>query len=102
MTTLSTESLSEKGAQLYSERIRSLVETTQNIGKMVIIDVESGDFAVDTNGIASARILREKHPNARLFGIRIGYDVADAIGGVMERATANTWLFCGVSNRYFT
>jgi hypothetical protein len=49
MTTLSTESLSEKGAQLYSERIRFLVETTQNIGKMVIIDLESDDFAVDNN-----------------------------------------------------
>jgi hypothetical protein len=40
---------------------------------------------VDETGLVSARRLHAKRANAPLFGIRIGYRVADAIGGVLER-----------------
>jgi hypothetical protein len=52
---------------------------------MVIIDIETGDYEVDETGLEASRILREKRPLARLFGIRIGYNVAASFGGVMER-----------------
>jgi hypothetical protein len=52
---------------------------------MVIIDIETGDCEVDETGLEASRILREKRPLARLFGIRIGYNVAASFGGVMER-----------------
>lgn len=52
---------------------------------MVIIDVETGDYAIDPSGLESARLLHAKRPNAELYGIRIGYRAADAIGGAMER-----------------
>ncbi|WP_333301794.1 MULTISPECIES: hypothetical protein [unclassified Microcoleus] len=53
---------------------------------MVIIDIETGDYRVDANGLRAADFLSEKHPHARLFGIKIGYNVAAAFGGgVMER-----------------
>jgi hypothetical protein len=52
---------------------------------MVIIDIATGYRAVDTMGLKSAQQLRKKNPNGRFFGIRIGYKVAAAIGGVMER-----------------
>jgi hypothetical protein len=45
-------------------------------------------YEVDEIGIISARHLHAKHPNARLYGIRIGYNVAASLGGVMERTTA--------------
>jgi hypothetical protein len=82
---LSHEEVGERAQQLYQQSIRHAVETDDNIGKMVIIDIETGDYAVDKNGLKAARILGEKNPNARLFGIRIGYNVAASIGGVMER-----------------
>ena len=72
---------------LYEQGIRAIVENEGNIGKMVIIDVNTGDYAFDTTGIEAARSLRAKNPHARLFGIRIGYNVADSLGGVMERTT---------------
>ncbi len=82
---LSREEVAQRARQLYEHSIREKVEMEENIGKMVIIDFESGDYEVDETGLKSARQLREKHPNARLFGIRIGYNVAVSFGGVMER-----------------
>jgi hypothetical protein len=49
------------------------------------IDIETGDYEVDKTGLQASRNLSKKHPNARLFGIRIGYNVAVSFGGVMER-----------------
>ncbi|MEG4342303.1 hypothetical protein QUB70_03295 [Microcoleus sp. A003_D6] len=54
---------------------------------MVIIDIETGDCAVDKMGLESARQLRKKNPNGRFLGIRIGFKVAAAIGGAMDRVS---------------
>ena len=40
MVTLSREEVARLGKALYIERIRSQVETDENIGKMVIIDID--------------------------------------------------------------
>jgi hypothetical protein len=87
---LSREEVARRAKALYEESIRAQVETEKNIGKIVTIDVESGDFAVDDQGIEASLQLQSKHPGARLFGIRIGYNVAESLGGVMERTTPVT------------
>lgn len=82
---LSRKEVAQRAKQLYASSIRETVETEENIGKMVIIDIETGDYEVDKTGLKASRNLSKKHPNARLFGIRIGYKVAVSFGGVMER-----------------
>lgn len=77
---LSHEEVSQRAKHLYESSIRQQIESEDNIGKMVIIDIETGDYAVDKNGLVAARILSEKYPNARLFGFRIGYNVAASFG----------------------
>jgi hypothetical protein len=84
---LSREEVAQRAKQLYESVIRLNVEVEENIGKMIIIDAETGDYEIDENGLQSARNLMAKHPYARLFGIRIGYNVAASIGGVMERTS---------------
>jgi hypothetical protein len=84
---LSSEEVAKRANQLYDSKIRQMVETAENIGKMVIIDVETGDYEVDGDGLQAAHNLYAKHPYARLFGIRIGYNVAAALGGVMKRVS---------------
>ena len=84
---LSSEEVAQQAMKLYEAGIRETVEIDSNIGQMVIIDVETGAYHVDVSGIESARYLRQQNPNARLFGIRIGYNVAVSFGGVMERTT---------------
>jgi hypothetical protein len=82
---LSHEEVGYRAKQMYENTIRQQVESDENIGKMVIIDIETGNYAVDKNGLHAARHLGEKNPNSRLFGIRIGYSFAASLGGVMER-----------------
>ncbi|BAZ29458.1 hypothetical protein NIES4074_19040 [Cylindrospermum sp. NIES-4074] len=82
---LSREEVGRRARDLYDNGIRQQVETEENIGKMVIINIETGEYAVDKIGLESARYLRNKHPFARLFGIRIGYKVAASFSGEMER-----------------
>jgi hypothetical protein len=82
---LSCEEVARRAKQLYESGIRQQVEIEDNIGLMVIIDIETGDYEIDETGLNAARNLSKKHPNARLFGIRIGYSVAVSFGGVMER-----------------
>jgi hypothetical protein len=82
---LSREEVARRARQLYKNSIRQQVETGENIGKMVIIDFESGDYKVDDTGLKAARKLSAKHSHSRLFGLRMGYNVAVSFSGVMER-----------------
>jgi hypothetical protein len=82
---LSHEEVAKIAEQMYETSIRKQVESEANIGKMVLIDIETGDYEVDKNGLHASNRLSERHPDARLYGIRIGYNVAASLGGVMER-----------------
>ena len=68
----SKEEIGRKGKLLYEQSVRSKVETSENIGKMVIIDVETGDYSVDETGLVSSRrssgirTSRLPHPRQRL------------------------------------
>ena len=82
---LSREEIANRAREVYANTIREQVEQEENIGKMVIIDIETGEYAVDETGLESSRALLAKNPNGKLFGLRIGYNVAASLGGVMER-----------------
>ncbi|NEQ75537.1 MAG: hypothetical protein F6K23_22285 [Okeania sp. SIO2C9] len=82
---LSYEEVGKIAEQLYQNSIRAAVETPENIGKMVVIDIETRDYSVNKDPLEAANYLYEKNPLARLFGIRIGYNVAVSFGGNMER-----------------
>lgn len=82
---LSREEVARRARQFYENSIRQQVETDENIGKMVIIDFESGDYEVDETGLKAARKLSAKNPHSRLFRIRIAYNVAVSFDGGMER-----------------
>ncbi|NER51045.1 MAG: hypothetical protein F6J92_31135 [Symploca sp. SIO1A3] len=90
---LSSEEVAKLAYRIYEGGIRQKVETEENIGKMIIINVETGDYEVDETGLKAAKNLQVKSPDARLFGIRIGYNVAASFGGVMERVS-NDFRYC--------
>ncbi len=82
---LSYEEVGRLAKQLYERDIRQKIESSENIGKMLIIDVKTGDYEVDKNGLYASDRLSERHPSAHMFGIRIGYNAAVSLGGIMER-----------------
>ncbi|BAY95246.1 hypothetical protein FDUTEX481_04279 [Tolypothrix sp. PCC 7601] len=80
------EEVAQRAKNFYEQGIRSEVEHGDNIGKMIVIDAETGEYGIDKSGVESALMLKQKNPNARLFTMRIGYDVAFSFGGAsMER-----------------
>jgi hypothetical protein len=80
----SPEEVARRGKELYAKIIRAQVETAENIGKIVSIDIETGEYEVGENLLIPSRSLQAKHPDAALWGERIGFDVVYAVGGTLS------------------
>lgn len=70
---LSSEQIMERGRAIYSERLRGRVETTENIGKFISIDIGSDDYEIGTDHLETSDRLFERHPEAVIATLRIGY-----------------------------
>ncbi|MUG97585.1 hypothetical protein F7734_36810 [Scytonema sp. UIC 10036] len=81
------EEVAQRAKQFYEDGIRQQVEHSDNIGKMIVIDAETGEYGIDKTVVESALSLKQKNPNARLFTIRIGYDVAFSFGNAPLKRT---------------
>ena len=81
---LSSDEIWRRGDEWYDNHIRSIVETEENIGKIITLDVETGDYEITTwlNSYQGSDKLLTKHPDAELIQIRIGYPVVDTFGGL--------------------
>src|SRR5262249_46430154 len=77
----SREKIARRGKKLYQQTLRAKVETEENIGKIISIDIEPGDYEIDADLLQSVNRLRARHPGAALWGERIGYDAVYALGG---------------------
>ena len=84
---MSGDEIHRRGQALYDERIRAIVETPENIGKLVAIDVETGDYHIADDGISATQPLLAKRPGAALYGVRIGYDAVYSLGGTLQRTS---------------
>jgi phosphomannomutase len=82
---ISAEEAERLAKEIYSRSIRDQVETEDNIGKVLVIDVETGDYEMDTDEIAATHRALAKHPGAALWALRIGYDAMHALGGALTR-----------------
>ncbi len=74
-----------RGNEIYETVLRARVETPENIGKQIVIDADSSDYEIGDNGLAISDAVLARHPDARLIGLRIGYNAVYAIGGVLTR-----------------
>ena len=77
------EDIARRGEAWYENHLRAEVETPENIGKLMSIDVDTGDYVIDDQRGEASKHLREKHPDALIYGVRIGYDATEVIGGGM-------------------
>jgi hypothetical protein len=75
-----TDEVVRRGQALYEQAIRPIVEA-DNQGNYLVIDIETGNYEVgDDYGRLSDR-LHEKHPDAALYAMRIGFPALGRIGG---------------------
>lgn len=68
----SKEELARRGQELYESGIRQQVEAG-NAGKIVAIDIETGEFEVAENVVPATNRLFERLSNAQPWIIRIGH-----------------------------
>ncbi len=73
------EEIDRLGESIYQTRLRATLETGENIGRLVSIDVETGDYEIGDDLLVSGKNLRERHPDALLYGVRIGYNAVFAV-----------------------
>jgi hypothetical protein len=83
----SLEEIGRRGQELYERQLREQVETDENLGKQIVIDIETGEYEIDDNGLAASRRLLARHPGAALYGARIGYNAVYTLGGALTRTT---------------
>lgn len=69
----------DRGEKIYAEQLRVQVEP-QEVGKFIVIDVETGDYEVGEEMLAASRRLQERRPESVRYGARVGYDSAFRIG----------------------
>ena len=82
---VSGEEIGRRGQEIYETHLRTLLETDENIGKIVSIDIESGDYEIADDLVIAGRRLQQRHPAARIYGKRIGYNAVYAVGGSLVR-----------------
>ena len=84
---LSSEEIARRGKEVYERSIRSQVETEENIGKIISINVETGDYEIGDNPVVTSRRLQAKHADAAIWTERIGFNAVYAVGGTLVRNT---------------
>lgn len=66
------EQCRELGWKIYNSKIKRLVEP-QEKGKFLVIDVVTGDYAINRDLIAAEDELAARQPDGVVYTIRIGY-----------------------------
>jgi hypothetical protein len=77
-----------RGRELYEREISSHVENDPaNKGKLLALDVDSGDYSLAATSLDAVRALKARRPNARAHLIRVGSPTAVRIGAGLRLAT---------------
>lgn len=76
----SKEEFARRGDEIYESQIRSQVEEG-NHGKIVAIDLDTGDFEVDSSEVAASSRLEARHPDDQIWIVRIGSRYVRRFGG---------------------
>lgn len=66
------EEIVQRGKEIYERNIRPLVEAG-NEGRVVAIDVLTGEYELAGNATVSSGQLRARLPEAVIFFMRVGY-----------------------------
>jgi hypothetical protein len=81
----SKEEFAQRGDLIYQNQIRPQVEFG-NQGKIVAIDIETGNFEIDAREIAACNRLESRHPDAQIWIVRVGSRHVRRFGGRTKRA----------------
>ena len=75
----SAEEHARLGSETYERLVRPKVEAG-DLGRIVAIDIETGDFEVAENSLAASQRLLTRRPDAQIWCARIGYPAVHHVG----------------------
>jgi hypothetical protein len=73
-----------RAEEWYNTELRQQLETEENLGKILAIDVDTGDYFVSHDMLMAANELRKRKADADMFFFRIGYPAVHKIGGALK------------------
>lgn len=79
----SPEEIVRLGEAMYEETLRAKVETAHK-GKFLVLDIATGEYEIDASDVAAVERLRNRLPDAVVYGLRIGHRAAYRIGGLSK------------------
>jgi hypothetical protein len=82
---LSGEEITKRGKELYEKSICTQIEIAENIGKIISINVETGEYEIGDDLIITSRKLQTKQADAPIWAGRIGFNAVYAVGGTLIR-----------------
>jgi hypothetical protein len=82
----STHEIVERGKAIFAQQIRERVSAEENVGKFLIIDIETGDFEMDKDEVAASERAHARHPGGAFYGMRIGYQASGTLGGSWKQS----------------
>ena len=71
----------EEGSRIYYSELRPELEVDGNIGKVLVIDVDTGEYEMDTDGNAAVSRIRARYPDHLLYRMRIGAKATYSMAG---------------------
>lgn len=85
--TYSSEDVVRLGKALY-HKLQTQLESVENIGKIIAIDVESGDYEIGDDLLKISTNLKARHPLAEMWAERIGFNAVYSVGGTLTRTVS--------------
>lgn len=83
----SKEEHERRATAMYEQVVRPMVEAG-NRGKIVAIDVDSGEFEVASDSLTASKSLLASRPEAQIWCIRIGHQAVHSFGPRLRIGTA--------------
>jgi hypothetical protein len=74
------EEVARRGTEMYQRLVKPQLRP-EDKGRLVAIDVDTGAFEVADTMHAACRRLRERYPDAQIWGLRAGYVAVHSFGG---------------------
>lgn len=74
-----SEFVTARGKEIYQQQIQDKVEPEHN-GKFLSVDIETGDYEIDTDDLSPSIRLLAKRPDAVIYSLRIGFPAAHRLG----------------------
>lgn len=77
-----------RGRELYERELSAFVEQSPaNTGKLLALDVDTGDYCIGQTSFAAVRDLKSRRPGATVHVIRVGSPTAVRIGASRQIPT---------------